>query len=333
MPRSRESPNQRTKQSSNTRDKKKRAKLAVPAQQQHPTSPPRSPIRAGLAKVGAKLVQLSMPDREAAMPAVSSTHITYQIDVMAAKKAEDEGKWAKLFKKHKSRILKPPQIERYHGPDSDYQQLLDIRERHANHWKEMNDSEEAMGLYKKVMTGRASPRECQRMACIALQSLQGMPLFFQPVLGSYPPLDSTRRSADIPEHKFWAMELIENILKLCRPIDVLRLWQAHLTERIDAVIGLPKWQHYMGLSVDKEAARHVHIPIKGAFEEFGLAIPSYPVRSSKATTPGHLVEVELVVDQFRDFSKLGKSLDSTAKRMLIILPPVRKLEFDVRCCP
>lgn len=300
MPRSKESSDHSTAQGSDIKDRKKPTKLGVPAQQQPPRSPPRSPIRAGLEALGVKLVQLSALNRRAPLSIATNRH---QVHV-----------------------------------ESEYQQLLDICERQASDWQEVMDSEERPGLYSKVMKGKASFEECQQIARIALHSLVRMPRFFKPTLDSYPPLErNTRRSASIFKHQLCAMEIIENILKFCLPIDVVRLWRAHLTERINAVIELPQRQRYMDLSNDGDDAGNLHFPLSGMLKELGVEVKAGLMRSAPRLSPREGVEetdvrVVLEGEQFRDFGEMRKRLGSIEKKMLILLPPVHRLVLYIKCC-
>jgi hypothetical protein len=78
-----------------------------------------------------------------------------------------------------------------------------------------------------------------------------------------------RRSALVAERVFGVTELLERILKFCRPIDVVRFEMANITPIINAVIGDYEWQQYAGLELD---LTKFSLPLEGALEEIGISI-------------------------------------------------------------
>lgn len=295
----------------------------------------KSPLKATIEKVGNKLIELSKSPSDSPKSSKSSKKGAYESfqQTLQATKREQE-RLAQASRAKQTPPLAPgfrPKYSWEHcqpGPDSKYQQLLDLRAQRAK------DAREVEGLYGTLIDGRATVEQRERVGQIALGGVEAFEACFDAALNGIPSVErTTRRSFEMLEEVLnGPHELIEMILGFCRPIDVLNLWQAGVTEAIEVIASGQKWRRYMGL---EEHDGTLHFPLKYASLEFGFNVSVrtlYQDNSASITVRDDCVSVCVSIDKHQNFGRLRNDLGHKEDRMLIMQPPVRNLQFYAQCC-
>jgi hypothetical protein len=179
--------------------------------------------------------------------------------------------------------------------------------------------------------GRSQPDEHHITISYIDSSVKRLLAFLRPSLTTMALFERcARRSALFAERVFGVTELLERILKFCRPIDVVRFEMANITPTINAVIGDYKWQQYAGLELD---LTKYSLPLEGALEENGISITKCACRFSPENTDEAFfcLLIKPVSDR-TDFREKWQQLGTRERTMFIVQPPVYKLDFFISCC-
>ena len=184
-------------------------------------------------------------------------------------------------------------------------------------------------LFQNAQSGRVCTNDVKRITALVQTGLHAIEELLVPVMMSIPISErSTCRSAKLAKYVFETTELLEWILKFCRPLDVLRFSQAHDNKWITSTIEDPRWQRYMGLQPDYTA---FHLPFEDAIEETGLHFGQGSRCTGHNDGTWHAQVVIKLDNKHINICRKLNDLGEKERTMLISQPPLRQVEFHTYC--
>ena len=218
---------------------------------------------------------------------------------------------------------------RPYGTYGTYQQLADI-EHQAEQGRKLLEV-----LQSRLAGGYASKEDMQQISNIALRSFDGLDMLLAPAKNAIPLEERVSRSSAVSAKRvFGIAELVDMILGFCRPIEIVRLRNADISETISVAIGSRKWQMRAGFYPSDGA---FSVPAHFLDVEDGLGIKVEPIPSNPYIKD-YYVEDQLRVTVSLNMPSLNYELWqrklSNRKEidMLIVQPPVYQLAFYTECC-